>query len=241
MAEDTLYTTGAVNEDFTFNAKVAEVFDDMLDRSIPFYRTVIDATAHILAARLPHEATICDLGCSTGTTLLTLSGQLTGRDFRYIGLDNAPAMLAKAREKSRLAGKEQILHFAEADIVTDALPAATAFLCNYTLQFLRPMLRPAFIGKIYAALPPGGLLLLSEKTISPAHRLNRTFIDLYHVFKKEQGYSDLEIAAKREALENVLIPFSLDENLSLLRSAGFAEVEIYFKWFNFAALVALKH
>ena len=239
-APDTLYASGAVHQDFTFNDRVAEVFDDMLSRSIPHYRTVIEAMAQLLAARLPAGATVCDLGCSTGTTLLEISRLLTGRAYCFIGIDNAPAMLDKARRKAEPAAASGRISFREDDITSCALPPAAAFLCNYTLQFLRPMARQAFVERLYAALPAGGVLILSEKTISHAGRLNRDFIDIYHGFKRRQGYSELEIAAKREALENVLVPFSAEENVAMLRQAGFAEIEIFFKWFNFLSIVALK-
>ncbi|ADW18763.1 methyltransferase [Desulfobulbus propionicus DSM 2032] len=240
MSEDTLYSSGEVEEDFTFNDRVAEVFDDMLSRSIPYYRTVIDGMAQLLACRLPGGGTLYDLGCSTGTTLLELCRRLPERQFHYIGIDNAPSMLDKARKKSAMFGKRTVLQFIQDDITSCPLPSASAIICNYTLQFLRPMTRQAFVDRIHAALPAGGIFFLSEKTISHAGRLNRDFIEIYHAFKKQQGYSELEIAAKREALENVLIPFSLDENIALLRHAGFDEIETYFKWFNFTALVALK-
>jgi tRNA (cmo5U34)-methyltransferase len=240
MADDTLYSTGMVEEDFSFNDRVAEVFDDMLDRSIPYYRTVIEGMAQLLACRLATGATLYDLGCSTGTTLLELSRRLPAMNFHYIGIDTAPGMLDKARRKSAMYSKTAILEFRQDDITRCALPAASGIICNYTLQFLRPLTRQAFVRRLYEALPPGGILFLSEKTISHAGRLNRDFIEIYHSFKKQQGYSELEIAAKREALENVLIPFSLQENIALLQGAGFDEIETFFKWFNFTALIALK-
>ena len=238
--EDNLYATGAVEEDFTFNDRVADVFDDMLDRSIPSYRTVIDGMAQLLACHLPPGSTLYDLGCSTGTTLLELARRLPDLDVQYIGIDNAPAMLAKARRKSAMFNKSEVLHFRQADITSCPLPQAAGIICNYTLQFLRPLTRQTFVQRVFDALPESGVFFLSEKTISHASRLNRDFIEIYHAFKKKQGYSELEIAAKREALENVLIPFSLEENIGLLREAGFAEIEPFFKWFNFTSLVALK-
>ncbi len=240
MTEDTLYSTGVIEEDFAFNDRVAEVFDDMLNRSIPYYRTVVDGMAQLLACRLPAGSTIYDLGCATGTTLLELARRVPAMNFHYIGIDNAPAMLDKARKKSTMFGKTAVLHFHQDDITSCHLPAAAGIICNYTLQFLRPMTRQSFVRRLYEALPDGGVLFLSEKTISHSSRLNRDFIEIYHAFKKQQGYSELEIAAKREALENILIPFSLQENIALLQDAGFEEIETFFKWFNFTSLVAIK-
>ena len=237
---DTLFATGEVGEDFAFTERVAEVFDDMLNRSIPHYRTVIDGMAQLLAALLPDGATIYDLGCSTGTTLLELSRCLAAKQFRYIGVDNAQAMLEKARKKSAMLSRASQLTFLQGDITTCPMPDVAGIVCNYTMQFLRPVTRQAFVHQLYASLPRGGVLVLSEKSIAHSSLLNRAFIGIYHDFKRQQGYSELEIAAKREALENVLVPFSLEENIAMLRQAGFGEIEVFFKWFNFSSLVAIK-
>jgi tRNA (cmo5U34)-methyltransferase len=244
MNNDKLYRSGKVTEDFSFNDKVAEVFDDMLDRSVPHYRTVITTTAAMIRRLAKPESVIYDLGCSTGSTLLELARLLPDMNLRFIGLDNAPAMLDKARRKAEMFGKSAVIEFHQQDI-TDAglsttLEGADIILCNYTLQFIRPMLRQEFINRLSASLPAGGLLFVSEKIISNHSRLNRTFIDLYHDFKRDQGYSELEIAAKREALENILIPFTPEENISLLKKSDFQEVEMFFRWINFASFVALK-
>lgn len=244
MNNDSLYSSGKVTEDFSFNDKVAEVFDDMFDRSVPHYRTVIKIIASMIRRLTKPESRICDLGCATGSTLLELSRLLPDMNLRFIGLDNAPAMLDKARRKVDMFGKSAVIEFHRQDITAPELPSALAgadiILCNYTLQFIRPMLRRDFITRLADTLPAGGLLFLSEKIISSHSRLNRTFIDLYHNFKREQGYSELEIAAKREALENVLIPFTPEENSRLLEESGFQEVEMFFRWINFASFVAMK-
>jgi tRNA (cmo5U34)-methyltransferase len=240
MKHDRLFESGAVSEDFTFNDQVAEVFDDMLSRSIPFYAQVIDCMATILRQKAQQGTTVYDLGCATGTTLLELARRLPDLDLHFVGLDNAPAMLAKARRKAEMFSKSALVRFREDDITSAALPDGGVILCNYTLQFIRPLTRPQFVRHLYEVLPPGGLLLVSEKVISHDPMLNRVYIELYHQFKLRQGYSELEIAAKREALENILIPFSIDENRDLLTLAGFSSVETFFQWFNFASFIAVK-
>jgi len=149
-------------------------------------------------------------------------------------------MLDKARLKAELYKKDAVMHFLEDDIMDFAAEDAGAVILNYTLQFIRPMQREAFLRLVFMNLRPGGILLLSEKVINHNTRLNREYIHIYHEFKKSRGYSELEIAKKREALENVLIPFSINENRELLLKCGFASVESYFQWFNFASFIAVK-
>lgn len=240
MKQDRLFESGAVSEDFTFNDHVAEVFDDMLSRSIPFYAQVIDCMAAILRQKARSGTTVYDLGCATGTTLLELARRLPDLNLHFVGLDNAPAMLAKALRKAEMYRKSALVSFREDDITRAELPDGGVLLCNYTLQFIRPLTRPQFVRRLFEALPAGGLLLVSEKVISHDPMLNRAYIDLYHQFKLRQGYSELEISAKREALENILIPFSIGENLELLTRAGFSSVETFFQWFNFASFIAVK-
>jgi len=238
--KDSIFDVEHISEDFVFNERVAQVFDDMLDRSVPFYQEVIHSIARILSAALEDNSSIVDLGCATGATLLQLSSLLEQKQFHYTGIDNSPAMLDKAQLKSELFSKQDSLHFVQGDIMEVEQPDTSAFILNYTLQFIRPLNREPFLKKLYSNLVPGGICILSEKTISHHPGLNRSFIDIYHKFKKERGYSELEIAKKREALENVLIPCSLEENRSMLQSAGFVEVEPFFQWFNFVSFLAVK-
>jgi tRNA (cmo5U34)-methyltransferase len=240
MNGDSLYSTGQVTEDFTFNEHVADVFDDMLDRSVPFYRNVITTTADLIRHLARPGSRVFDLGCSTGSTLLELARLLPDMNLHYIGIDNAPAMLDKARRKAAMYSKSGVMEFRNQDITSADLEGADIILCNYTLQFIRPPLRPDFVARLYKHLATGGLLFVSEKVISHHSLLNRKFIDIYHGFKREQGYSELEIAAKREALENVLVPFSIRENIMLFNQAGFSPVEPFFQWINFVSILAIK-
>ncbi len=230
----------SIPEDFTFSKRVVEVFDDMVDRSVPFYHEVIRAAALLLAGTLRPNDRVVDLGCSTGTTLLELTRLLPDMGLKFIGVDNSQAMVDKARLKSELFSKQDCITFIEEDVTRLQSPGTGAFVLNYTLQFIRPLLREDFLHRLYDNLRPGGLLILSEKIISSDSKLNREFIDIHHLFKRERGYSELEIAKKRESLENVLIPFSIDENKALMRRAGFGSVETFFQWFNFASFVAVK-
>jgi len=239
MRRDTLFQTPRTGEDFIFNDQVAEVFDDMVGRSVPLYSTVIDAIVRLVDNLNRPRPKIYDLGCSTGTTLIELARRLQHLEPVLIGVDRAPAMLDKARRKAARYGSSTRIIFEEGDLETHSLTGADVILCAYTLQFIRPIRRARTVQRLYQALDTGGLFIACEKVLAegPFHR---RFIDIHHAFKRDQGYSDLEIAAKREALENVLVPFTVRENMELIRQAGFSHVETFCRWFNFAAFVALK-
>jgi len=238
--KDDIFVEGGRPGGFQFNDRVAEVFDDMLERSVPCYRQVMDMSARILAKKLVPRDRVYDLGCSTGNTLLEMARKLERLDLDYTGIDSSPAMIAKAERKVSMYAKGEHIRFRTADILDVELSGAGAVILNYTLQFIKPPDRPRFLKKIHDGLRPGGVLLLSEKVVFTAKETNGDFIDFHHAFKREQGYSELEIAKKREALENVLIPFTAEENRVLLAAAGFRVVEGFCQWFNFVSFLAVK-
>ena len=240
MARDTLFETQTPAERFEFNERVAEVFDDMLDRSVPFYKQVIQMTAEILGHSLQVGDTVYDLGCSTGTTLLALARILESNNLRFIGVDNSRAMLDKASRKAEMFSMADRIDFIEQDITQIKPSGAGGVILNYTLQFVRPSIRQEFLKNIANAMRDNGVLILSEKIVCQDNEFNQQFSEAYHQYKKRRGYSELEIANKREALENVLVPLTIQENTKLLLQAGFSKVEPFFQWFNFASFAARK-
>jgi tRNA (cmo5U34)-methyltransferase len=240
MARDTLFDTKDPAEKFEFNERVAEVFDDMLHRSVPFYKQVIEMTAEVLGGALVAGDAVYDLGCSTGTTLLQLARMLESKGLRFIGVDNSRPMLDKALRKAEMFSMADRIFFIEQDITRVDFSGAGGIILNYTLQFIKPSVRLEFLRKIQNGLRPGGILVLSEKVVSQDKEFNEQFLDSYHQYKKRQGYSELEIANKREALENVLTPLSIHENMDMLVQAGFSRAETFFQWFNFVSIVASK-
>ena len=227
--------------DFVFDEKVASVFDDMVKRSVPLYDET-RATALGLAAQFVQpNSNVYDVGCSTATLLASFAGMIEDESVKLIGIDNARSMLDKAKSKiESMDLADRIgLKLASAEDNMGMENASVIFM-NYTLQFVRPLRREAVLQQIYNALNPSGCLILVEKVLGNDSLFNRLYIDLYYAYKSTVGYSDDEIRNKREALENVLIPYRIDENSELLRRAGFASTDIFFKWYNFAGIVAVK-
>jgi tRNA (cmo5U34)-methyltransferase len=240
MPKDKLFRKKRSAEDFNFGKKTAQVFDDMLDRSVPFYSEVQHMINQMVGDFAVEGTNVYDLGCSTGTTFIHMKGNVP-KGVTLVGVDSSPEMLAQAKAKlaQHLSGVKYKLVCADLNKPFEIKNASVAIL-NLTLQFIRPLYRDRTIATIAKGLKPGGALILVEKVLSPHSTINRLFIKNYYEFKKQNGYSQMEIAQKREALENVLIPYHFDENRELLLRNGFKACDIFFRWYNFCGILALK-
>lgn len=225
---------------FSFDEKVVACFPDMIRRSVPGYGQILGMLGLIARRHLRHGARVYDLGCSLGAGGLALAGQLSPEAFRYTGVDLSPAMVARARETLAAECPDHAIEVLEGDIRHfDYRPAGMVVL-NFTLQFLAPADRQAVLARLFEALEPGGVLVLSEKIQAADEEENAWLVERYHDFKRANGYSDLEISQKRTALENVLLPDTLAAHHARLADAGFARAHTWFQFLNFASLIAFK-
>jgi len=236
MEKDKVFAT-KIEKKFEFDEAVASVFDDMLSRSVPFYDEVRKLIISLILSEQKDGKKVLDLGSSTAKFLLDLHSKMDTK-MLLKGLDNSPAMLERAQQKCQAFGADISLELA--DMLTYDYKDEDVIVANYTLQFIRPMHRLELIKKIYDGLNDDGLFIFSEKVVFEDKRLDKQMIDIYYDYKKRQGYSEYEIAQKREALENVLIPFTIEENIRMCRDAGFKEVDTIFQWANFVTFVAKK-
>ena len=225
-----------IKKQFEFDESVATVFDDMLERSIPFYKEVIILVCDLIELHCKSDAKVVDLGCSTANTLLHLYKK--SHKYNLVGIDNSAAMLENAGKKIKAYGAS--IELINGDITKENLSGSDVVIANYMLQFIRPLVRDKFVKKIYDSLEVDGVFIFSEKIIFEDKVLNKEMIDMYYAFKKEQGYSEFEISQKREALENVLVPYTEEENKKMILTAGFKSIESIFKYGNFITFLAKK-
>lgn len=238
---DSLYAdAGRAAEKFVFDEKVADVFNDMIHRSVPGYDAII-AMIGVLAERYARRATNCyDLGCSLGAVTLEIERNIKNRDCRIFAIDNSQAMVDRLQSKIARDRNLDTISVILDDIRNTRVINASMVVLNFTLQFVALEERTELIQGIFAGLLPGAILVLSEKIAFPDEQENNFQIDMHHEFKKLQGYSELEISQKRAALENVLIPDTRNSHVERLRQAGFSQVHVWFQCFNFVSIVAVK-
>lgn len=236
MEKDKVFTE-KIEKKFEFDEAVASVFDDMLSRSVPFYDEVRKLVISLILAEQKEGLKVLDLGSSTAKFLLDLHSKMDV-SMKLKGLDNSQAMLDRAEQKCQAFGANIELEFA--DMLKYEYDQEDVIVANYTLQFIRPMQRVELIKKLYDGLSDEGVFIFSEKVVFEDKKLDKELIDIYYNYKKEQGYSEYEIAQKREALENVLIPFTIEENIQMCKDAGFRSVDTIFQWSNFVTFVSKK-
>ncbi len=236
LFEERISTVG----DFIFDERVVRVFPDMINRSVPGYGLIVPMIG-LLARRFAQDGSyLYDLGCSLGAVSLAMGQAVSARGVNIIAVDNSPDMVARLRNLLADDPSGIPVEVRLEDIQNTRIVNASVVVLNFTLQFIEPGDRPALLQRIAAGLRPGGIVVLSEKLRfeNPAEQQCQT--DWHHDFKRAQGYSELEISRKREALENVLRPETEQTHRERLLQAGFGEVYRWYQGFSFASFVAIK-
>lgn len=237
---DTLYAAeSAAPLPFRFDAAVAGVFQDMIARSVPGYGLTLQMLA-VAARRFAQPGSSChDLGCSLAASTLAMRHHVP-EGVRIVGIDSSAPMIARAREIVALDSARAPVELLCADILDVGITASSLVALNFTLQFVPLEARTPLLARISAALLPGGALVLSEKLAFEDPREQELLGELHHEFKAQQGYSALEIARKRNAIENVLVPETLAVHRARLFAAGFSQVTVVLQCLNFVSVLAIR-
>jgi tRNA (cmo5U34)-methyltransferase len=226
--------------DFVFDEKVVSVFDDMIRRSVPGYATVI-AMSKVFAEHYAQENSNCyDLGCSLGATTLAMRKGINKKNCRIVAVDNSPAMIERCRQIIDSDVSDVPVDVVLEDIAKLKMQNASIVAMNFTLQFFSPDKREDLLGRIYNSMLPGGAMLLSEKIKFGDNDEQDFQTDMYHHFKQLNGYTGLEVSQKRKALENVLVPDTIEQHFKRLKDAGFDKCYLWFRCFNFVSIAAFK-
>ncbi|WWO96501.1 MAG: carboxy-S-adenosyl-L-methionine synthase CmoA [Candidatus Dasytiphilus stammeri] len=225
-----------------FDQQVADVFPDMITRSVPGYSIITSMIGKFSQEFVTSHTYIYDLGCSYGTVTSCIIKNLKATNCTLIAIDNSPAMIAHCKKNlQQVITYDNIINIIEADICDVTIVNASMVVLNFTLQFLSLGKRQQILQSIYRGLKTGGVLILSEKFHFDDHEIQTLFFDMHHNFKLSNGYSQLEINQKRQIIEKVLLTESIENHKKILFSIGFTHVELWFQYLNFGSLIALKY
>lgn len=237
--KDTLYRSNDEPvKPFEFNQRVVDVFPDMIERSVPGYPLTISMIGVMADEYVQERTNVYDLGCSLGGVSLAIQQGLKNKQCNIIAVDNSQAMIDTCVET--IPNENQNIEFRLQNVLDTKISNASVVVMNFTLQFIPLESRKSLIKKIYDGLLPGGVLILSEKVMFDNETENETMNHLHHHMKELNGYDKLEIASKREALDDVLIPESIETHIKRVNDSGFDNAFIWLKCFNFISLVAIK-
>lgn len=238
---DTLFSAPIASlGDWTFDEKVAEVFPDMIQRSVPGYSNIISMIGMLAERFVQPNTQVYDLGCSLGAATLSIRRNIAAEGCKIIGVDNSPAMVERCRRHIDAYKAPTPVEIVEGDIRDIVIENASLVVLNFTMQFIEPPERQILLEKICRGLNPGGALVLSEKFSFEDEKVGELLFNMHHDFKRANGYSELEISQKRSMLENVMLTDSVEAHKARLHHAGFAHTELWFQCFNFGSLIALK-
>jgi len=226
--------------DFAFDAQVVEVFPDMISRSVPGYTTIIDTIGRLSQQFAQKDTTIYDLGCSLGAATLAMRKGIKAKQCKIISVDNSPAMVERCKMHINAFKGTTPVEVHEANIQDIKIENASMVVLNFTLQFIDKKERQDLINNIAQGINDGGLLVISEKISHGDSVIDEHLINLHHDFKRANGYSELEVAQKRTALENVMRTDSIEQHVDRLKKAGFKHVSPWFQCFNFISFIAIK-
>ncbi|MDR6984745.1 tRNA (cmo5U34)-methyltransferase [Rheinheimera pacifica] len=241
MQKDAIFAEPLAHiQDFRFDDQVADVFPDMIQRSVPGYQTIIQTIGKLSARFQQPDSNYYDLGCSLGAATLAMRRNISVANSKIIAVDNSSAMVERCERHLQAFRSDIPVEVKLADIRQQPIEQAAIVVINFTLQFLPKEDRNTLISRVYQGLKPGGLLILSEKFINNDPVTNDLLVELHHDFKRANGYSELEISQKRSALENVMKPDTLQEHQQRLQQAGFTSQTLWFQCFNFCSMVAIK-
>ncbi|MGE4570490.1 MAG: carboxy-S-adenosyl-L-methionine synthase CmoA [Gammaproteobacteria bacterium] len=235
---DKIFSNQSDIADFRFDESVVAVFDDMVKRSVPAYEAMIQMIGLLTRTYGKDNSNYYDLGASTGATTLALALNNKCTNVRFIAIDNSQQMVNQCQKN--LDDTVDNLEVICSDINDICIENASVVVLNLTLQFIDIDKRAALIAKIYDGLNPGGALIISEKIHVDNENEQARLTELHMDFKRANGYSELEIANKRQSLENVLLTENCETHLKRLSECGFSVSTCYFQCLNFASFLSVK-
>ncbi|MBO1255553.1 carboxy-S-adenosyl-L-methionine synthase CmoA [Alteromonas sp. 5E99-2] len=239
--KDTIFANASPKvEDFNFDEAVADVFPDMINRSVPGYADIIRAAGRIAQRFVTKQSKVYDIGCSLGATSLSISRALPANHCEITAIDTAQAMVDRCKRIVAQYALPNAINVLNADANNLSITNASLVCMNFVLQFIPREKRQTLVNNIAAGLNSGGVFMLSEKIQSSSELSNQLLIELHHDYKRDNGYSELEIAQKRAALENVMLTDTLKTHEERLLSAGFSQVTVWYQHYNFVSLLAVK-
>lgn len=226
--------------DWAFDSKVVPIFNEHVRQHVPFYDEIHRMIAEMSHWFVTNGTNVYDIGTSTGYLINNLLEEHKGKkDIVYRGIDESFEMMMKAGLNFK--GYDNVLVYA-GDIANEnaTILNASLVVSMLTIQFIDILNRQKVVDKIYNGLNKGGAFIFVEKVIGNNANFNDIFVEMYHEMKLRNGITEKQVMDKARSIRGVLKPLTIDENIDLMKNAGFKNIDTFFKWGNFAGFIAIK-
>lgn len=223
-----------------FDESVSGVFSDMLARSIPDYETMRSLTFRVAKKFVKSGTAVLDVGCSTGLSSKRLVEycRLKKMNVHFELTDVSEPMLRRCRRVFEGCRNVSVL---KKDVTRDDMGRGfSVVIACLTLQFIPIEYRQKVIEGIYNSLEEGGAFIWIEKVLGNSSIIDKVMVEEYYDIKRENSYTEEQIASKRKSLEGKLVPLTEKMNESLLVTAGFKRFDTFWRYLNFCGFVAVK-
>lgn len=231
-----------MNDKWEFNEEVTRCFDEMLERSIPEYTLMRDLVFKVGKHFVKPNTNIVDIGCSNGNAIEPFLRKF-GAINKYKLIDVSEPMLRECKLKYKNWINLNLVDVMNYDLkqgLPDECLKSSLILSILTLQFTPIEYRHKIIQSIYNSLNYGGAFIFVEKVLGNTSAIDEVLVDEYYKLKQDNQYTNEQIANKRKSLEGVLVPITQNWNVELLKSAGFSQVDCFWRCLNFCGFIAIK-
>jgi tRNA (cmo5U34)-methyltransferase len=215
----------------------AQEFDATIRRLIPNYEQMVDALVSALPFSRLQAIHVIDLGCGTGTIARRIKDAYPQAQITCVDIAENMLQIAQAKLGDREDVRYQLANFEnyEFDSVYDV---AVSSLALHHLVSEHDKIE--FYKKIYDSLNPGGVFYSADIVLGSSSHLQM------HYMEKWKEYMRIQVPI--EEIEQKWIPqhyaedhpVKLMNQLDWLRDMGFTDIEVVWKYYNFAVYGGYK-
>lgn len=214
-----------------FSFKSIENFDEHIEKSIKGYGELVQDIQNLSEYFVEPNTNVYDVGCSSGKLVYELAKK--HRKANIIGIEKEDNFTKSLENKKNALFKKMDLF--DVENMTNASFVTSVF----TMQFIQQHKRFKAIQKVYKSMNYGAGFILCEKMLAENSKLQDILAFMYYDHKRN-NFTDTEILDKEYDLRHQMKLYTLNENIEMLRDAGFRKIEIFWKRYTFTGILAIK-
>lgn len=219
-----------------FFGAIAERYDSLAQRGMPRYGEMLGALVDVTPDR---AAVVLELGCGTGALTVRLSARYPGA--KLLAVDGAREMVALAQERLRQTTIRRTtdVDFEIGRFEEIELPPQTYDLIASNMSLHHVEDKGPFYARLHEALKPGGLLAFGDELTGALMHVEELHWNGWLEFaRRPEHLTEREISEIISHVEAEDHYETLPDQLTMLKSAGFAGVDCTWRYLNYAVFVA---